>query len=214
MTSPRDPNQPGWGDLQPETPQPLGQPPAEGPPPGWGQPPAGGSPPGWRQPQPGWGPPPAGGPQPGWGQPQPGWGPPPAGGPPPGWGQPQPGWGPPPNPPRSFVRRHGCLLSFVVVLGLISVLVVGCVITIGPTVGMDLKLMTDLQPNANQVEFQMVNGGTTWVIHVAPGHESQAADLACRIVKPDLAGTQFANDRFQLIDSRGQILADQNTPCS
>ncbi len=180
MTSPRDPNQPGWGELQPETPQP------------WGALPAGSQPPG--------------SPPPGWGQP--------SGSPPPGWGQPQPGWGPPPNPPRSFVRRHGCLLSFVVVLGLVAILVVGCVVTIGPTVGMDLKLMTDLQPNANQVEFQMVNGGTTWVIHVAPGHEAQAADMACRIVKPDLAGTQFANDRFQLIDSRGFILADQNTPCS
>jgi hypothetical protein len=38
--------------------------------------------------------------------------------------------------------------------------------------------------------------------------------MACHIVKPDLAGTQFANDRFQLIDSRGFILADENTPCS
>ena len=168
MTSPQDPNQPGWGQ-QPNTP------------PAWGAPPPGSPPPG---------------------------------SPPPGWGQPQPGWGQPPDQPRSAVRRHGCLIAFLVVLGLICVLVVGCVVTLGPTIGMDLKLMTDLQPRANSVEIQWVNGQTTWVIHVAPGHESEAVDMACHTVKPDLAGTQFANSRFTLVDSRGYILADESTPCS
>lgn len=180
MTSPQDPNQPGWSQ-QPGAPQPWGAPPAGSPPPGT--------------------------PPPGWGQPQPGWDQP-------GWGQPQPGWGPPPAQPRSFARRHGCLLAFLVALGVILVLVVGCVVTMGPTIGMDLKLLADLQPRANQVEFQWANGGTTWVIHVAPGHGSEAVDMACHVVKPDLAGTQFANSPFKLVDSQGYILADETTPCS
>jgi hypothetical protein len=88
------------------------------------------------------------------------------------------------------------------------------VVTLGPTIGMDLKLLSDLQPRAEQVEIRWENGQTTWIIHVAPGHESEAVDMACHVVKPDLAGTQFANSSFELIDSRGYILADQNTPCS
>lgn len=148
--------------------------------------------------------------QPGWGQQQtPDSGP---SAPQPSWGQP-PGWGPPPNQPRSFARRHGCLLAFLVVLALISVLVVGCVVTIGPTIGMNLKLMTDLRPRADQVSFNYTNGDTAWVIHVAQGYESQVVDMACHIVKPDLAGTQFANSHFELLDSRGTVLADNTTPC-
>lgn len=96
---------------------------------------------------------------------------------------------------------------------LISVLVVGCVVTIGPTIGMNLKLMTDLRPRADQVSFNYTNGDTTWVIHVAQGYESQAVDMAYHIVKPDLAGTRFANSHFELLDSRGAVLADNTTPC-
>jgi hypothetical protein len=36
--------------------------------------------------------------------------------------------------------------------------------------------------------------------------------MACHIVKPDLAGTQFANSHFELLDSRGTVLADNTTP--
>jgi hypothetical protein len=223
MTSPQDPSQPesteptGADQGQAAQPQ-LEQPVA----PGWGQPPASR---GWGQPpaSPGWGqPPPAGYQTPPGYQPPPGWGqqPPPPPGYQQGWGQPQPDWGS--TPPgyglqyqqRSMLRRHGCLISFAIFLGIVLVLVVGCVIVVGPTVGMELKLVSDLGSRAQSVDFRIDRGGLEWVIHVAPGHESEATDIACHVIRPDLAGTQFANDRFEVVDQNGQVLADETTPCS
>jgi hypothetical protein len=225
MTSPQDPSQPGPTEpTGTDTGQQSQQPPPERPAaPGWGQQPA----PAWgqqppagypgqpaNQPQPGWGQQPPPGYQQGWGQPQPGWGQPQ-----PGWGQPQ-GWGstPPGYGPqyrqRSLVRRHGCLISFAIFLGIVLVLVVGCVIVVGPTLGMELKLINDVGSRAQTVEFRIDNGRTEWVIHLAPGYENQATDIACHIVRPDLAGTQFANDPFEIVDQNGRVLADETTPCS
>jgi len=210
--SPPDPNQPGWG-----------APPAGGQP-GWGAPPAGGQPgwgapppqPGWgTQPQPGWGAPPAGG-QPGWGTPpqQPGWGAPPAGGQP-GWGtQPQPGWGPPPNQNRSFASRHGCLLAFLIVLGLVVVGVGGCVVIAWPYAEPIVKLELDLgTTRVSSISISSDGGETIVVIHVKPGYEGQATTMACGIVRNDLAGTKYANDPFELVDQNGNILATNLTPC-
>jgi hypothetical protein len=223
MTSPQDPSQPGPTEPtgpdtgQPGQPaQPPQQPPQLQPPgaPGWGQPPGAPGwgqqpPPGWgQQPPPGWGQQPPPGYQPGWGQPPPGWDQTV-----PGWGSTPPGYGPQYRQP-SVLRRHGCLITFAIFLGIVLVLVVGCVIVVGPTVGMDLKLVNDLGSRAQSVEFRLDNGGLEWVIHVAPGHESEATDMACHVVRPDLAGTQFANDRFEIVDQNGRVLADQTTPCS
>ena len=85
---------------------------------------------------------------------------------------------------------------------------------VAPLVGMDLKLHNALGPRAESVSFNWHNGDTTWVIYVAPGYESQAADMACHVVKPDVAGTQFANSGFELVDSRGYLLAEEAKPCS
>lgn len=214
MTSPQDPNQPG----QPGAPGPgdAGQQ-------GWGQQPqapdgAGPSPdqPGWAAPppatQPGWGapPPPVG--QPGWGAPpppaaQPGWGAPqPAGQQ--GWGAPPPGWGGP--PPK---KGHGCLIAFLIVVGAL-VLVGGCAaLVLGPFITTDIKLYSDLGTNrVSNVSISSTNGSTVWIIHLKAGYDSQdeANQLACTIVKPDLAGTQFKNDEFQIIDHDGYLIVDSN----
>jgi len=100
-----------------------------------------------------------------------------------------------------------------VVLGLISVLVVGCVITIGPTVGMDLKLMTDLQPNATRWSSRWSTANDVGDPRRAgPRVAGRRLGLPHREAGP---GRNTVRQRsFQLIDSRGQILADQNTPCS
>ena len=163
-----------------------------GAPPPWGAPPAGGLP---QNPPPGWG------------------APPPAGQPQPGWGQPQPGWGQPGQPP-SRGRRNGCLIAFIVVVAIIGVLVVGCGILVAPLVSMDLKLKNDLGNRADSVSFNYTNGQTTWVIHVAQGHEAEAKDMACNVVRPDLAGSQYSSNGFELVDSQGYILADESTPCN
>jgi hypothetical protein len=197
MTTPQDPNQPA----PPSQPGPSAPDPSA---PGWGAPvsqPQWGAPP---PPQPGWGAPP---PQPGWGAPPPGYQPPPT-----GWGQ--PGWGPPPIQSRSFASRHGCLLAFVIVLVVALVGVGGCVVLFAPTIATEVKLTQDLGPRASKVQFNLINGKTSWTIELAPGYESQATSIVCHIIKPDLKGTQFADAPFEVVDSDGFPLADETTPCS
>ena len=158
MTSPQDPNQPGWG--APPAPNQPAQP-------GWGQPPA----------------------QPGWGQ---------------------PGW----NAAPPAKKGHGCLIAFLIVLGLLIVGVGGCVVVAYPYISTDIKLYQDLGTDRiSSVDIQMVNGQTTWTIHVKPGYEDQAVYMACHIIRPDLQGTQFANDSFEVVDSGGRILASDRTAC-
>jgi hypothetical protein len=225
MTSPQDPNQPGqpgapgagdagqqgWGQ-QPQTPGGAGPSPDQ---PGWAAPPPAAQP-GWGAPppppaQPGWGAPPPPPAQPGWGAPppagQPGWGaPPPAGQQ--GWA-PQPGWGAPPR-----TKGHGCLIAFLIVIGAL-VLVGGCTaLVLGPFITTDIKLYSDLGTNrVSNVTMSNTNGTNIWIIHLKAGYDSQdeANNLACTIVKPDLAGTQFKNDEFQLIDHDGYLIVDSNT---
>jgi hypothetical protein len=178
MTTPKDPNQPGWA-APPEPNQPAQ--------PGWGQPPA----------QPGWGQPPA----------QPGWGQPPAQ---PGWGG-QPGWSA--APPAK--KGHGCLIAFLIVLALLIVGVGACVWFAYPYASTEIKLLNDLgAEKVSSVEFDMENGHTTWTIRVNPGYEDEATYMACHIIRPDLQGTQFANDSFVVVDRYGRILASDQTPCT
>jgi hypothetical protein len=197
MTSPQDPNRP----VEPGAPAP-----GDAAPQGWGQPPAAG--------QPGWGaPPPAAG-QPGWGAPppaagQPGWGAPPPGGQP-AWGQPQPGWGQPPKK-----KGHGCLIAFLIVLAVVVLGVGGCTLLALPYIQTDVKLQQDLQGKVTSVSFDNTNGTVKWVIHLNANNSSpsDAAILACTVVRPDLQGTQFANSDFELVDSDGFSVADNHTPC-
>jgi hypothetical protein len=102
---------------------------------------------------------------------------------------------------------------------LIVVGVGGCSIVawnaIGPTVLMDLKITQDLgTTQVSSVSFNDVNGETMWVIHLKPGYESDAVALACNVVKPDLeSDPKFANDSFEIVDSYGNVLATDFSPC-
>lgn len=197
------------------------QDPTQGPPPAWAAPPTPPTEPGWAMPppaqpgyppQPGWGPPPQGPGYPGWGQqgwaPQPGWGPPPQGPGYPGWGQ--QGWAP--QPTRS--NKKGCLIALGLFLVLITVLVGGCAIVIAPIVGTEVMLTQHLGSRAEGVSFNWNNGLTTFSITLAPGEETQATDIACHIVKPDIASSSTSNAHFVIYSANHVWLADDTTPCS
>ena len=152
--------------------------------------------------------------QPGWAAPppnQPGWG-----APPPAWGAPQgyqqPGWGPPPVKRKS----HGCLIGCLVVLVLFVVGVGACTVAIYPSASAMIRMYSDLGPLTKSVEMNTINGQTVIVIELAPGHETEqdAVHIACDIVRPDIRGTWFANASFEIIDSNGDVLADDTTPCT
>ena len=199
MSSPQDPNQgqqPGWGAPQPgwDAAQPPSTPPPPPAQPGWGAPPPPPAQPGWGAPQ--------GYQQPGWGAPppqQPGY---------PGWGQ--QGWAP--QPTRS--NKKGCLIGLGLFLVLIAVLVGGCAVVFAPILGTDMKLQQDLGSRAEGVSFRWNNGLTTFSITLAPGEETQARDIACRIVRPDIASSSTPNANFVIYSARGDWLADDTTPCS
>jgi hypothetical protein len=212
MSSPQDPNQgqqPGWGAPQPgwDAPQPPSAPqtPPQTPPtqPGWGPPPPA---------QPGWGAPQGYPPQPGYPPQQPGYPPQQPGYPPqpgyPGWGQ--QGWAP--QPARS--NKKGCLIGLGIFLVIVAVLVGGCVVVIAPIVGTDLKLQQDLGSKAEGVSFNWNNGVSTFVINLAPGQESQAENIACHIIKPDIQSSSTPNAHFVIYSANRAWLADDTTPCS
>jgi len=92
-------------------------------------------------------------------------------------------------------------------------LVAGCAVVFVPIIQTDVKLNQDLGPRASSVELSWVNGETTFTIHLAPGYESQAESIACRIVKPDIKTSSTPNAHFEIVSSGGYILADDTTPC-
>jgi hypothetical protein len=99
------------------------------------------------------------------------------------------------------------------VLVLLVVGVGGCTAIFWPYIQTEVKLTSDLSGSASSVSFNNNNGSTTWVIHLNSGHDTQdeANLLACTIVKPDLAGTQFKNDQFVLVDHDGYQVVDSNS---
>jgi hypothetical protein len=97
---------------------------------------------------------------------------------------------------------------------LVVVLVGGCTILLAPIIGTDLKLQQDLGSQAESVSFNWNNGVSTFVVTLASGQESQAENIACHIVKPDIASSSTPNAHFVIYDASKHWLADDTTPCS
>jgi hypothetical protein len=92
-------------------------------------------------------------------------------------------------------------------------LVGGCAVVFVPIIQTDVKLNQDLGPRATGVDFNWTNGQTTFTIHLTTGYESQAESIACRIVKPDIVTSSTPNAHFIIVNSSGDVLADETTPC-
>ena len=101
------------------------------------------------------------------------------------------------------------------VLVLLVIGVGGCTVLFLPYIQTELKLTQDLGSSASSVSFDNSNGSVTWIIHLKAGSDSQsqAAAVACNVVRKDLQGTQFANDPFEIVDSQGYLVADNTTAC-
>jgi hypothetical protein len=199
-STPGDPSAPGWA--QPASTPPWGAPPPAAP--AWGAPPP--TQPGWGAPQQ-----PA---QPGWGAPQqpgqPGWG---ASPPPQQWGQ--PGW----NAQPAKSNRKGCWIGLIIVLLVVLVGGGGCVYLvatkIGPAISTELSIQSNSGGEIASGNYNWNNGVGVFTFTAANGvTQAEARDLACRVVKPALKGTQFENTHFVIYGSYGDYLADETTPCS
>ena len=100
------------------------------------------------------------------------------------------------------------------VLVLLLVGVGGCTYFFWPYIQTEAKLTQDVGSSASSVAFENNNGTVTWVIHLKAGVSSSQADsIFCTVVRPDLAGTQFANAQVQIVDSDGYLVADNTTTC-
>jgi len=126
---------------------------------------------------------------------------------------PPPGSGSEPDRPPLFSHRNGCLLVSLIMLGLISLLFVSCIAVLHPLLQVEDKLKSDLGTRATNVDVVSVNGASTFVVHLAPGHDSEGPDVACRIVEPDLQANGLAAAHFEVVDSAGHVVADNSTPC-
>jgi hypothetical protein len=103
------------------------------------------------------------------------------------------------------------------VLVLLVLGVGGCTYVVYPYASTYIKLYQDLGTDrVSNISIDSNNGATTIIVHLAPGHETEAEAtyVACHIIRPDIAGTPFANASFEIVDSSGDILADDTTPCT
>jgi hypothetical protein len=51
-------------------------------------------------------------------------------------------------------------------------------------------------------------------VKMAPGvSDSEGPDVACQVVKPALRGSQYDGTRFEVVDSSGDVVATDRTPC-
>jgi hypothetical protein len=101
------------------------------------------------------------------------------------------------------------------VLVVVVVGVGGCTYFALPYIQTTLKLQQDLGTRVSSISFNNTNGNMTWVLHLSAGNDSasEATYLVCNTIRPDLKGTQFANSDFEVIDSDGYLVADNNTVC-
>jgi hypothetical protein len=129
-----------------------------------------------------------------------------------GWGQP-PAWYSAPRP-ASHTLRNGCLIALVAVAALIGLGVASCVVVLMPAMDTAMKIRDDSHGLVRSASYQWNNGTGEFYLWLETGvPDSAGRDVACHIVRPALKGSQFEYTKFEVIDSRGLVIADERTPC-
>jgi hypothetical protein len=131
------------------------------------------------------------------------------------WGE--PGWAAKPER-MSHTKRNGCLIGCGAAVLLVIALVVLLIVEAGQVLAPALDVSTKIQQNSHgqviSASYSSDNGVGDFRVTLALGTTaSQARDIACGVVRPALRGSQFDGDRFEVLDTAGQILADDTTPC-
>jgi hypothetical protein len=86
--------------------------------------------------------------------------------------------------------------------------------TVGPAIGTELAIQSSSGGQITSGNYNWNNGVGVFTFTAAPGvTQTQARDLACRVVKPALKGTQFENTHFVIYSAYGDWLADETTSC-
>jgi hypothetical protein len=86
---------------------------------------------------------------------------------------------------------------------------------LGPAIGTELSIQSNSGGEIVSGNYNWNNGIDAFTFTAANGvTQAQARDLACRVVKPALKGTQFESSHFVIYSSYGAWLADETTPCS
>ena len=126
-------------------------------------------------------------------------------------------WPPPPQP-VSRSRRNGCLIAIVAAFGLVAVLVGGCVYlvasTLGPALDVSMKITANSDGQVQTTSYSWYNGVGDFYVRLAPDvPDSAGPSVACNVVRPTLKGTKFEDERFEVYDWYGYLVADWRTPC-
>jgi len=114
----------------------------------------------------------------------------------------------------SPLARTGCLISTLAAFALVVLLMFVAVFVGIPIGTMAGKLQADLGERGEITKMDMPDGRTwQFTIRLEPAYESQALEILCNVVKPDLAGTAFASAHVELTNREGRILATDQTSC-
>jgi hypothetical protein len=136
-----------------------------------------------------------------------------------GW-SPQGGWvpqGPPPQgawapPPRRSRKPFviGCLL--VIVLFIVGV--GACTAVLLRSFGVAADVMAASGGQIDGFHANTINGTTSVTFQAARGvTEAQGTTLACTVIKPKLAGTEWAGVTWVLVNRAGDVIASDRTAC-
>jgi hypothetical protein len=99
-------------------------------------------------------------------------------------------------------------------LALITGLVVACAVKVGPVMALELQIMNDSGGRVRAVDYSWNLGPGEFRVRMAPGvADSEGPDIACRVVRPALQGSEYEGKHFEVVNSSGNVVATDRTPC-
>ncbi len=131
----------------------------------------------------------------------------------------RPRWTPDEPLRQSHARRNGCLLGcgagLVAVIAIVAFLAFSAAQLLGPAADVSKTIQQNSGGLVNSATYKWTNGVGEFDIWLAPAAQDaqKARDVACTVVRPALKGTRFEGTNFRILDSRGQIVADETTSC-